>query len=54
MAAKITDSTTMAKTFKSLLAPESQRACWESIQNYFTDLMYVSENIVNRIYKNEI
>jgi hypothetical protein len=43
MAAEITDSTTMAKIFKSLLAPEPQRACWESIQNYFTDSMHVSE-----------
>ena len=54
MAVEITDSTTMAKTFNSLLAPESQRACWESIQNYFTGSMHVSENIVNTIYKNEI
>ena len=37
MAVEITDSTTMTKTLNSLLDRESQRACWESIKNYFTD-----------------
>lgn len=54
MAVKITDSRAMTRTLNSLLDPESQRACWESIKNHFTDSTQVSENIVDVMYKNEI